>query len=80
MLSQSIDNLATDQPAHTTEEDQDQEDEDKISEDIQVGQGLKTDFNKEGDPETDQEKTTNKVEGEVMKEEEVEPHPMEGMT
>lgn len=31
-------------------------------------------------PETDQEKTTNKVEGEVMKEEEVDLHPMEGMT
>ena len=80
MLSQSIDNLATDHPAHTTEEDQDQEDAGKISEDIQVGQGLKTDFNKEGDPETGQEKTTNKVEEEVMTEDEVDLHPMEGMT
>ena len=71
--------MITGLPAHTTEEDQDQEDEDKISEDIQVGQGLKIDFNKEGDPETDQEKITNKVEEEVMTEEEVDLHPMEEM-
>ena len=79
MLSQSIDNLATDQPAHTTEEDQDQEEEDKITEDASVGQGLKKDINKEEDQETDQEKTTNKVEGEVMTEEGVDLHPMVGM-
>ena len=72
--------MITGLPAHTTEEDQDQEDEDKISEDIQVGQGLKIDFNNEEDPETDQEKTTNKVEEEVMTEDEVDLHPMEGMT
>ena len=79
MLSQSIDNLATDQPAHTTEEDQDQEEEDKITDDAPVGQGLKTDINKEEDQETDQERTTNKVEREVMTEEGVDLHPMEGM-
>ena len=71
--------MITGLPAHTTEEDQDQEDEDKISEDIQVGQGLKIDFNNEEDPETDQEKTTNKVEEEVMTEGEVDLHHMEEM-
>ena len=50
-----------------------------MSEDIQVGQGLKIDFNNEEDPETDQEKTTNKVEEEVMTEGEVDLHHMEEM-
>ena len=79
MLSQSIDNLATDHPAHTTEEDQDQEEEDKITEDAPVGQGLETDIIKGEDQETDQEKTINRVEREVMTEEGVDLHPMVGM-
>ena len=79
MLSQSIDNLATDQPAHTTEEDQDQEEEDKITEDAPVGQGLKIDINKEEDQETGQERITTKAEEEAMTEEGVDLHPMAGM-